>query len=92
MPDDEHLLDFEKPLVELEDKLTEMRELNAETQDDLSTEIEALEDRVERLRTSIYRNLTRWQRVQIARHPQRPYTLDHIEALTKDFTELRGDR
>ena len=92
MADDEHLLDFEKPLVELEDKLTEMRELNAETQDDLSNEIEALEERVEQLRTSIYRNLTRWQRVQIARHPQRPYTLDHIEALTDDFTELRGDR
>ncbi|MEF8815422.1 MAG: acetyl-CoA carboxylase carboxyltransferase subunit alpha [Salinibacter sp.] len=92
MADDDHLLDFEKPLVELEDKLAEMRELNAETQDDLSNEIEALEERVEQLRTSIYRNLTRWQRVQIARHPQRPYTLDHIEALTEDFTELRGDR
>jgi acetyl-CoA carboxylase carboxyl transferase subunit alpha len=92
MADDEHLLDFEKPLVELEDKLAEMRDLNEETQDDLSNEIKALEDRVERLRTSIYRNLTRWQRVQIARHPQRPYTLDHIEALTEDFTELHGDR
>jgi len=92
MADDDHLLDFEKPLVELEDKLAEMRELNAETQDDLSNEIEALEDRVEQLRTSIYRNLTRWQRVQIARHPRRPYTLDHIDALTENFTELRGDR
>lgn len=90
--DDELLLDFEKPLVELEEKLTEMRELNKETQDDLSNEIEALEDRVKRLRTSIYRNLTRWQRVQIARHPRRPYTLDHIDALTEDFTELHGDR
>jgi acetyl-CoA carboxylase carboxyl transferase subunit alpha len=90
--DDQHLLDFEKPLVELEDKLTEMRELNAETQDDLSGEIEALEERVETLRTSIYRNLTRWQRIQIARHPKRPYTLDHIEALTDDFVELHGDR
>jgi acetyl-CoA carboxylase carboxyl transferase subunit alpha len=92
MADDEQLLDFEKPLVELEEKLAEMRGLNAETQDDLSSEIEALEDRVEQLRTSIYRNLTRWQRVQIARHPQRPYTLDYIDALTQDFTELRGDR
>ena len=90
--DDQHLLDFEKPLVELEDKLAEMRELNAETQDDLSGEIEALEERVETLRTSIYRNLTRWQRIQIARHPKRPYTLDHIEALTDDFVELHGDR
>jgi len=89
---DEHLLDFEKPLVELEDKLAEMRQLNEQTTDDLSSEIDALEDRVERLRTSIYRNLTRWQRVQIARHPERPYTLDHIEAWTNDFVELHGDR
>jgi acetyl-CoA carboxylase carboxyl transferase subunit alpha len=92
MDDDKHLLDFEKPLVELEEKLAEMRELNAETQDDLSNEINALEERVEKLRTSIYRNLTRWQRVQIARHPKRPYTLDYIEALTDDFVELHGDR
>lgn len=92
MADDTYLLDFEKPLVELENKLTEMRELNEETQDDLSNEINALEERVEKLRTSIYRNLTRWQRVQIARHPERPYTLDYIEALTEDFVELHGDR
>jgi acetyl-CoA carboxylase carboxyl transferase subunit alpha len=89
---DEYLLDFEKPLVELEDKLAEMRQLNAETQEDLSHEIDALETRVEELRTSIYRNLTRWQRVQIARHPERPYTLDHIDAWTDDFVELHGDR
>lgn len=89
---DKYLLDFEKPLVELEEKLSEMRALNAETQDDLSNEINALEERVEKLRTSIYRNLTRWQRVQIARHPKRPYTLDYIEALTEDFLELHGDR
>ena len=92
MADDQHLLDFEKPLVELEDKLAEMRDLNEETQDDLSTEINALEERVEKLRTSIYRNLTRWQRVQIARHPKRPYTLDYIDALTEEFVELHGDR
>ncbi|MFP4228340.1 MAG: acetyl-CoA carboxylase carboxyltransferase subunit alpha [Salinivenus sp.] len=89
---DDYLLDFEKPLVELEDKLTEMRQLNEETQEDLSHEIDALESRVEELRTSIYRNLTRWQRVQIARHPKRPYTLDHIDAWTDDFVELHGDR
>jgi len=92
MPDDTHLLDFEKPLHELEQKLDEMRELNKDNADDLSAEIGALEERVETLRTSIYRNLTRWQRVQIARHPQRPYTLDHIEALTEGFVELHGDR
>ena len=89
----QYLLDFEKPLYELEQKLDEMRALNAEEIElDLSREIEALEGRVEELRTSIYRNLTRWQRVQIARHPLRPYTLDYIEALTDGFVELHGDR
>jgi acetyl-CoA carboxylase carboxyl transferase subunit alpha len=89
---DTHLLDFEKPIVELEQKLDEMRELNREERPDLTQEIEALEERVSTLRTSIYSNLTRWQRVQIARHPQRPYTLDHIEALSDGFVELHGDR
>ena len=65
MADDSHLLDFEKPLVELEEKLAEMRELNEQTQDDLSGEINALEKRVEKLRTSIYRNLTRCHRVRL---------------------------
>ena len=92
MADDTYLLDFEKPLHELESKLDEMRTLNQEHAEDLSAEISALEERVDQLRVSIYRNLTRWQRVQIARHPQRPYTLDHIEALTDDFVELHGDR
>lgn len=92
MPDDTPLLDFEKPIYELEDKLAEMRTLNRENQADLSAEINALEERVDQLRASVYRNLTRWQRVQIARHPDRPYTLDHIEALTDGFVELHGDR
>jgi acetyl-CoA carboxylase carboxyl transferase subunit alpha len=92
MADDKHLLDFEKPIYELEEKLREMRQLNEENQEDLSNEISALEDRVDQLRVSVYRNLTRWQRVQIARHPRRPYTLDHIEGWTEDFVELHGDR
>jgi acetyl-CoA carboxylase carboxyl transferase subunit alpha len=88
-----YLLDFEKPLYELEAKLDEMRALDAEQPGiDLSGEIRALEIRVEELRTSIYRNLTRWQRVQIARHPHRPYTLDYINNLTTGFVELHGDR
>jgi len=88
-----HLLDFEIPLHELENKLSEMRSIrNEETGDDLEKPIKAMEDRVEELRASIYQNLTRWQRVQIARHPDRPYTLDHIEALTEGFVELHGDR
>ena len=90
---DRYLLDFEKPLIDLEAKLDEMRTLDTGRPDvDLSEEIAALEARVEELRASIYRNLTRWQRVQIARHPLRPYTLDYIEALTDGFVELRGDR
>ena len=88
-----HLLDFEKPLADLEAKLRELRRFEAEDGTvDLSQQIEALETRVETLRTSIYRGLTRWQRVQIARHPERPYTLDYVEALTEGFVELHGDR
>jgi acetyl-CoA carboxylase carboxyl transferase subunit alpha len=87
------LLDFEKPLAELEQKLQEMRQLrNEDAPANLSATISALETRVDELRTSIYENLTRWQRVQIARHPERPYTLDYIEALTDGFVELHGDR
>ncbi len=90
---DKYLLDFERPLVELEKKLDEMRALNISRSDvDLSEEISALARRVDELRTSIYRNLTRWQRVQIARHPLRPYTLDYIDALMDSFVEMHGDR
>ena len=88
-----HLLDFEKPLVDLEAKLDELRAFEAEDGSvDLSSQIVALEARVETLRQSIYRGLTRWQRVQLARHPERPYTLDYIDALTSGFVELHGDR
>jgi acetyl-CoA carboxylase carboxyl transferase subunit alpha len=94
------VLDFEKPLFELEDKLNEMRvylksaSLDASKggPDNLSREIEALEAKVESLRKTIYRNLTRWQKVQLARHPERPYTLDYIYMMMKEFVELSGDR
>ncbi len=90
---DKHLLPFEQPIYELESKLDEMRALDAEKLDiDLSPEIRALEKRVDELRANVYRNLTRWQRVQIARHPMRPYTLDYIDALTEGFFEMHGDR
>jgi acetyl-CoA carboxylase carboxyl transferase subunit alpha len=92
-PSTSHLLEFELPLFELEKKLDEMRSIrNEETGADLEKAIQELEKRVEELRTSIYHNLTRWQRVQIARHPDRPYSLDHIENLTEGFVELHGDR
>lgn len=84
------ILDFEKPIVELEKKITEMRSLAGTL--DIEHEIEDLEKKVENLRADIYQNLTRWQRVQIARHPERPYTLDYAANVFTDFTELHGDR
>lgn len=82
-------LDFEKPIVDLEAKIEEMRSMDGV---DLSDEIMAMGLKVEELRAEIFQNLTRWQRVQLARHPERPYTLDYINALTSDFIELHGDR
>ncbi|NNE70670.1 MAG: acetyl-CoA carboxylase carboxyltransferase subunit alpha [Rhodothermales bacterium] len=86
-------LEFERPLLELEAKLEEMRALRGdEPSADLNEAIGKLESRFHELRQSIYKNLTRWQRVQIARHPMRPYSLDHISAWTDGFQELHGDR
>ncbi|MFN3385821.1 MAG: acetyl-CoA carboxylase carboxyltransferase subunit alpha [Candidatus Thermochlorobacter sp.] len=90
------ILDFEKPIAELETKLNEMRQFalqngNGRTEE-LAREIEQLEAKVQDLRISVYKNLTRWQRVQLARHPERPYTLDYIYMMTQDFMELSGDR
>jgi len=84
------ILEFEKPIAELEQKIEEMRKLSDHL--DIEDEIEKLESRVSELRTNIYSNLTRWQRVQLARHPERPYTLDYINMMTTDFIELHGDR
>lgn len=84
------VLDFEKPIVELEQKIEEMRRVVDEL--DIAPEIDALERKVDDLRSSVYTNLTRWQKVQLARHPDRPYTLDYIRHMTTDFVELHGDR
>lgn len=84
------VLDFEKPIVELEQKILEMRSLTDTL--DIQPQIDMLEGQVERLREEVYRDLTRWQRVQIARHPDRPYTLDYISHCFTDFHELHGDR
>ena len=92
MSDDSFHLDFERPIVELEKRISDM-EAQAETDGlDLSREIRSLEERVKKLRREIYSRLTRWQRVQISRHPQRPYALDYIERILTDFVELHGDR
>ena len=84
------VLEFEKPIVELENKIREMRNLPNIT--DLEPQIQELESHVEELRLNIYASLTRWQRVQIARHPDRPYTLDYLNFTFTDFVELHGDR
>lgn len=85
-------LDFEQPIADLERKITELSELQIADDDILKPEIERLKGRVQELRESIFTNLTRWQRVQLARHPDRPYTLDYIYKMTDNFVELHGDR
>ncbi len=84
------VLDFEKPVVELEQKIEEMRRLSDNL--DIADEITTLEKKVSQLRENIFSNLTRWQRVQLARHPERPYTLDYIGMMMTGFIELHGDR
>lgn len=85
-------LDFEKPIIELEKKISELSELNITDDNVLLPEITRLRERVEELRASIFSNLTHWQRVQLARHPDRPYTLDYVYNIMENFVELHGDR
>lgn len=85
-------LDFEKPIAELEKKIHELKHFISDKKIDLSSEVKRLEDKLEHLKKDTYVNLTPWQRVQLARHPQRPYTLDYINLLMTDFLEIRGDR
>ncbi len=89
---DRFVLDFEKPVVNLEEKIKEMREYALSTGVELEDDIKRLEKKAQQLRKEIYSNLTRWQRVQLARHPQRPYTLDYIGRMCSYFEELHGDR
>ena len=87
------VLDFEKPIYELERQIDEMRSFAVtENIDALNEEVQRLEGKLERLRKDVYSKLTRWQRVQIARHPERPHMLDYIEGIMTDFVELHGDR
>ncbi|MBU4375950.1 MAG: acetyl-CoA carboxylase carboxyltransferase subunit alpha [Candidatus Omnitrophica bacterium] len=85
-------LDFEKPVVELERKIEELKKFSSGENMDLSDEIKKLEEKLEKAKKEIFENLTPWQRVQIARHPKRPYTLDYISMIMTDFMELHGDR
>lgn len=85
-------LDFEKPIVELEKKINELRVLSADGSLNLESEVKKLESRLDHVKKETYLHMTPWQRVQIARHPKRPYTLDYIGALFTDFVEIHGDR
>jgi len=89
---DRYMLDFERPLIELEKKIQEMKDYSLNEEVDLREEINKLEEKAKKLSKEIYSKLNRWQRVQLARHPQRPYTLDYIERITNYFIELHGDR
>jgi acetyl-CoA carboxylase carboxyl transferase subunit alpha len=85
-------LDFEKPVLELEQKIQELRESASERGLDAKAELEDLERKADALRREVYAGLTAYQRVQLARHPRRPFTLDYIQRICTDFTELHGDR
>lgn len=85
-------LEFEKPIIDLRKKIHELKEITKKADVDLSSEIEKLERRLQNLEEEIYFNLQPWDRVQIARHPNRPTTLDYIDYLFEDFFELHGDR
>jgi acetyl-CoA carboxylase carboxyl transferase subunit alpha len=85
-------LDFEQAVAELETKIEELRYVQDESSVDISTELKALSEKSQQLTKEIYESLTPWQVSQVARHPQRPYTLDYIQALFTDFHELHGDR
>ncbi len=86
------VLDFEKPLVELEKKIDELKMLADTEHFEVKDEVQRLEKKAQSLRKNIYSRLTRWQRVQLARHPDRPYATDYIKYLISDFIELHGDR
>jgi len=86
------LLEFEKPIAELEAKLEDMKLLASGSDVDISEAIKSLEKKIIQLKKDTFSHLTRWQRVQLSRHPDRPYTLDYIYEITDEFLELHGDR
>lgn len=86
------ILEFEKPIVNLKEKITELKKISKESDIDLTAEIKTLESRLSKLEADIYSNLSPWDRVQVARHQMRPTTLDYIEHIFTDFIEFYGDR
>lgn len=85
-------LEFEKPILELERKIEELKKFTSSENIDLQSEISRLQEKLNKLKQEVFASLTPWQRVQIARHPQRPYTIDYINMIMTDFIELHGDR
>ena len=85
-------LDFEKPIFELEKKIAELKNLSSDGNLNLQSEVKKLETRLNHLKKETYSQMTPWQRVQLARHPQRPYTIDYIQMIFTDFVEFHGDR
>ena len=88
-------LEFEKPIADLESKLNDMKKLSDETGgriQSISAAIKSLEDKIISFKKDTYQKLTRWQRVQLSRHSERPYTLEYIEKISSKFVELHGDR
>ena len=88
----EYILDFEKPIVDLERKIAQLKEFSETKDMDLENQIDQLETQLEDIKNNIFNNLSAWQKVQIARHPRRPYTLDYINGIFTHFIELHGDR
>lgn len=86
------LLDFEKPIADLEAKLEDMKKIAADSDVDVKEAVKSLETKIKNLKKDTFNNLTRWQRVQLSRHPERPYTLDYVYEMLDDFVELHGDR
>lgn len=85
-------LDFEKPIIELERRIQDLKDFGAEENIEFTEELRRLERRLAKLRSETYSGLSSWQKVQLARHPRRPYTLDYVEAMCSNFQELHGDR
>ena len=92
MEDVTYTLEFEKPLRELEKQLITLNTVSKESKVDVKSEIQAIEKKIEQMKMEIYSDLSAWQRVQLSRHPKRPYSLDYIERVFTDFEELHGDR
>lgn len=86
------ILEFEKPIVNLKEKIEELKSFTENSDIDLRDEINNLEERLAKLEEDIYGNLKPWNRVQMARHPERPTTLDYVDRLFEDFIEFHGDR